>query len=364
MSIHELNKKFQPLPGDPIPAWNQELVSKITSPRDIHASGVGEFNAVASLSSFKEKSGQRGIALECGGNSIRGSEFIVDDNGDIQTNQSFVRKHVSKDSEGYLELLEEFAKYASEKNLPVGIAFGGPIDGTVPLVHPKFVYLRRELGEKYDGDLANLFNKTSLSVLNDCPAGLISGACQVAIRSNSNQTVIYLINGGGLNTGVYKNGQLYTNETGHLAAPASLNPFNLDRPCGVFGDYTCLENIGSNKRGIEVIWQEQTGKSFDGKQIEDEFKSGSDLARKIFLLSAEIQAAAVVSAAKALDIDLDDPGVAIVFHGGANKTPGLKERTAQIVWQKEKPENLLLLTTDYHENACELGIAQKVVSEI
>jgi predicted NBD/HSP70 family sugar kinase len=361
--MKQIPKSFKALTSNSFPALNLSEMDSPASPEIIHAEKIMDFSPQGYIDKINSKTGFKGLALECGGNSIRGSEFVVEQDGSILTNQAFQKRLESKDSEGYVALLEEFADYARVHELPVGIAFGGPINGTIPITHPKFSHLIREVNEKYDGDLANVFKGTRLEILNDGAAGLVSGAIEARKVTGSDSPVFYLINGGGVGIGAYNSGTIFSTEAGHLPVPDKLNVFGANRPCGVYGDHTCFENIVSNKRGIEAEWLNQTSQKLSGREIEDKLLANDDLAHRIFELTALAQATLLAFTADALSVDLSDPNTAVVFHGGANKTPSLKERTAQILWQEEEIRHPLILTSDYHENACEVGVAQHLVAK-
>ena len=344
------------LTQQPVPGFCEAQLAKFTDMDSIHAEPDGPFNPAEVLLQLQQMVGKAVVSFECGGGSVRGQSLVVNKEGRTEPNGKYKAEIKSDDGDGFLEKIEEIADYARTNELPVGMAYGGPIDGSKPKFHPKISILMKALQEKYDGDFANIFS-TPFTVLNDGPAGIMSAAVEARSHQTDDPTVFYMINGGGLGIGVYKGNQRYSTEAGHTEAVPEFNPYGVTRPCGIYGDYPCLENIISNKQGIEKQWLEQTGERLNGKEIEDKLRARDIFSAELFELVAQVQANMIYGTAKVFDVDIDDPTVEVIAHGGAIRTPGLKERTAQILWQDKSTSRQITFTEDYHPNACEDGAA-------
>ncbi len=134
------------------------------------------------------------------------------------------------------------------------------------------------------------------------------------------------------------------------------------RECGVFGaTHVCFELIASNKKGIEVIWQRETGVPLGAIEIEKRFtQNGTDgnVSLELYDYSAMMMAHLSLGMANAFDIDLSSPSSAIIGHGGAFKFPDYGHRMQQIIDQGTSPMTTnLLLTNSYSKNACLDGAA-------
>lgn len=350
------NSEFEKWLEQEIPTIPQDQIDKFSDFDSIHAAITGEFSPSDLAEKLSQKVGSKVIGIDSGGGSIRGGVYRIEPDGSLATTSEYSEKTEAENGEGFLSLLERYAAYARENNLPVGISYGGPLEGSRPIYHPKIPELMDELGKKYKGDFANIFT-TPLSVLNDGPAGLIRGVDMVYRSGIENPIVFYLINGGGLGLAVYKDGVLYSTEAGHVECAPGLNAENADRPCGIYGNYVCLENVISNKQGMERQWLAKTGNFLTGKEIEDKFRDKDPLAQALFEQVATAQAAMIQGVANVFDVEIDDPRFSIVVHGGMERTPNIRKRTAQILWQNKSPYKNILFTEEFDPNACMYGAA-------
>ncbi len=260
--------------------------------------------------------------------------------------------------EGYLDSFKRAAVYADAENIPFGISWGAPLNGTQPLYHPKAEIFLREIAEQYDNDFKNI--STRITVINDGPAGALSGAVQ-AYRQFGSHNTIFIINGGGINSSVVTGGQLYSDESGHVEAQPVLNTYGQTTACGVFGaQYVCLERLGANKAGIEAQWEAKTGNYMRARNIEDEYKAGNGFAGDLYEHSAWVVAHLIIGVAQSFGLDLNDPQTAVVAHGGAFKFPYYGARLQQILTAHVGAQPQLILAKDYvssESNACLDGAA-------
>lgn len=248
---------------------------------------------------------------------------------------------------GYLGTIERAAAYAQSQNIPFGISWGAPLEGTRPQYHPKAE-----------------ISSAIVSVINDGPAGTLSGAVE-AYRQHGSQDVIFVINSGGIGGSAVVNGELYACEPGHVEGIAALNTYAQTKPCNIFGaTYVCMERLGANKAGIEAQWQAKTGAYMRARDIEDKYKAGDRLASDLYENSARVVAHLIVGMANAFTLDLTDPKTVVVAHGGALKFPYYGERIQQIIGKYLGAEPQFIMAKDYvgpESNACLEGAAISVV---
>lgn len=338
---------------NPIPVSQLNKFHDITS---IDAHRIGEFSPSALARKLSLKTGSKVLGIDLGGGSARGGVYQIEADGSLALTGDFSEATEAENGAGFLAQLERLSLYAEQQNIPVGMSYGGPLDGSKPLFHPKIALLMTELAEKYDGDFANIF-KTSATILNDGSAGLVRSVEMVHGTGIENPVVFYLINGGGLGLAVYKDGVLFSTEAGHTECVPDLNKNTATRSCGIYGDHVCLENVISNKQGLERQWLVATGNSLSGREIENMFKEGNPLAELLYEQVAVGQAALIQGVANIFNVDIYDPNFAVVVHGGMQRTPNLRERTAQILWQEKNPSKLIHFTEEFDQNACMHGAA-------
>lgn len=316
------------------------------------------FNSREAVEAIKASEGAHVIGADFGGDKGISQLFKVS-NGIFAVDPAFKEYAQGNGGESYAEILRKTEEFAANHNIPVGISWGAPLDGTKPLFHPKVDVFLSELKDKYSGDFKKIMPHLGI-VMNDGPAGLVSGAVE-AYRTFGAENVLFPINGGGLGMAVLKDGIIYSAEAGHVKAIDALNKYNQTTACGVFGaQYTCVEMLGANKAGIEVQWQARTGSYMRARDIEDRYKNGDEFAGELYDNSALIEAHLIAGVAQAFDIDLFDSKTAIVGHGGAFKFPAYGDRVVQILSKDKEDSPQFIMTKDFGNpdtNACLDGAA-------
>lgn len=307
--------------------------------------------------------GQKVLGADLGGDKgvVRTFRIL---NGELHTIDDYASAIQGDDGAGYLQLLKDAGQYAEQNSLPFGISWGGPLDGTRPLFHPKAKLFLSELGDQFDGDLTNI--STSIKgALNDGPAGALSGATE-AYRKFKISNSIFIINGGGIGTSVVKDDTLYAVEGGHVRGLAELNQYQQTTECGVYGNtFTCLERLGANKAGIEVQWQDKTGSYMRARDIEDRYKEGDAFAAELYDHSAWVVAHVILGTAQAYELSLSESSTVVIGHGGAFKFPDYGNRINQILEKHTEKPVKLIMTKDFgadDSNACLDGAAIAALS--
>ncbi len=327
--------------------------------KSIHAVRLMEFDPASALEKLKAKEGQKVIGADFGGDKGTTKLFVVQ-NGVLVVSDEFEDHVQSDDGSGYMESLEKTAQFAQSHDIPVGVSWGTPLDGSKPLTDtPKSKTFIEELVRRYDGDFANLL-PTLAACVNDGPAGVISGSIE-ASRLKPTSSVLLPINGSGIGMAVLHEGVIFATEAGHIEGEPELNVYNQSTECGLFGaSYVCLENLGANKCGIEAQWRLLTGGSISAKEIEDLYKEGNELAGELYEHSAVVLAHVIAGTARSFDIDLVDDQTTIVGHGGAFKFPNYGKRVEQTLAAFLGKNPTLIMTKDYGDprsNACLDGAA-------
>lgn len=347
---------FTPITEIPVPKLYKEQLSRFSF-ESIHAEQVTDFNPDKALETLRLKEGSRVIGADFGGDKGLTQLYVIR-GGQLQPDDAYKDYVQSTHGDGYLESMEKTARFATEHDIPVGISWGAPLDGTRPLYHPKAEHFLKELQEKYDNDFSNVLPTLKVCI-NDGSAGLISGIVEVC-RTKKVESVLFPINGGGLGMAALVRNGIYSTEAGHVEAVPELNTYGQDIECGVYGaTYICLEKLGANKSGIEAQWEARNG-YMRARDIEDQFKAGNAFAGELYDHSALVVAHMIVGTAKALDIDLALDTTAIVAHGGAFKFPNYGERVQQIIEKHTGKAPYLLMTQNYgskETNACLDGAA-------
>lgn len=355
-SMH-IHSEVKPLTTLAIPLLFPQQLSKF-SRKSMHSEVIMQFNAENALRQLVAKEGARVIGADFGGDKgisqlfiVRGGRLVV-----VETYSDYVQ---STYGDGYMDSLEKTAAYAAEHHIPVGLSWGAPLEGTKPQYHPKAMNFLKALDAKYGGDFASVI-PTMAACINDGPAGLISAAIEVN-RTTTATNVLFPMNGGGLNIAVLKDGEIFSNEAGHVEAVKELNIYNQTKACEVYGaEYVCIERLGANKAGIEAQWELLKGSYMRAVDIEVEYKAGNVLARDLYDHSALMVAHMLAGTARAYDIDLSDPQTAIVGHGGAFKFPDYTERIHQILGGNGQTLPRFIATHEYtsgQSNACLDGAA-------
>jgi predicted NBD/HSP70 family sugar kinase len=358
MDQPDAEKKFPQLLQREIAELNQDQID-LFSFKKIHAKSASIFDAQNAVNILKDKVGSKVLGIDIGGDKLLAQSYTVTPEG-LSVDELYHEKQKIQDGAGYLESLEKAALFTREQSIPAGISVGLPLEGTKPpRDSDKLSALVDGLNSKYDGDFSKLpFDK--LVCLNDAPAGLISGALHANLIFKDINTVIYIINGGGIGAAVLKDNAITATEAGHIEVIADLNKYQVQHECGVFGaKYVCLESVASNKSGIEQIWHQETGSAIAALEIEKRFTENQpdgNFALELYDYSAYVLAHVIKGLAKSLDIDLKNPSVAVVGHGGAFKFPNYGARIAQILESNGEKTNLIL-TKDFSDNACAEGAA-------
>ncbi len=342
----------KPLTELPVPALNAAQLAAFT-PESMHAEAGVHFDAERANALLAERVGNYAVGGDFGGDKGASSLFQVQ-SGWVNPVEGYRDEIQGNDGVGYVASLKKSAAYAEANNLPFGISWGGPVNGTKPLFHPKAAIFISELGIEFGGDLAAISPNVK-AALNDGPAGLISAAVE-AYKLYQSKTVLFVINGGGIGAGALIDNTIYALEPGHIAGVPELNTYQQTTPCGVYNaQHVCLERLGANKAGIEAQWEAQTGSYMRARDIEDRYKEGNQLAADLYDHSALVLAHIIQGSAHALNIDLSSPDVTVVAHGGAFKFPHYGERVIQILNQANGSAPNFIMTKDYgskESNAC------------
>lgn len=317
-----------------------------------------KFNAQDAVSTLLSLEGQQVIGADFGGDKGVVRLFTVA-NGQLEIDNTFEQYVQSSHGDGYLEILEATANYATPRGIPVGVSWGAPLEGTKPLYHPKAKNFLEALGVKYHGDFSNLL-PTLRSCINDGPAGLVSGAIE-ANRTQKADSVLFPINGGGLGMAVLADNHIYSTEAGHVQSTPALNTYSQTTPCNVFeATYVCIETLGANKAGIEAQYLQLTSEYARAKNIEDRYKAGETLGGELYDHSALVVSHMIEGTARAFNIDLADNTSLVVGHGGGFKFPFYGARIQQILsTAKDAPVNLIMAHeySAQKSNACLDGAA-------
>src|SRR5947209_1349262 len=102
------NLVAEQLTSRPVPALSARQLEKFSDFESIHAQSAGHFDAVNTAQQLQAKVGQRMVAFECGGGSVRGGSFVVDASGSIVADSVLNEKTESDDGAGFLTQMEAF----------------------------------------------------------------------------------------------------------------------------------------------------------------------------------------------------------------------------------------------------------------
>ncbi len=336
----------------PVPDLVEFQIDKF-SKDSMHSQFIFDFNAGEVMRILRSKEGSNVLGADFGGDKGIVRLFKVQD-GLLKTIDGYRDDIQGDDGRGYLQTIERAGAFASSNNIPFGLTWGGPMDGSKVLFHPKAKQFIGELNDHYGGDLKNI-SPSIKACLNDGPDGLVRGAVEAYKKFNS-KNVLFVINGGGIALATLVDGMIYSNEAGHVEAVQELNKYDQDTPCGVFGaKYVCLERLGANKAGIETQWQHKTGEYLRARDIEDCYKAGNEFAGELYDHSAFVIAHMINGGMKAYNMSLNDPSLTIVFHGGAFKFPYYGERVVQVLAKDQDVKVKMIMTKDFgaqDSNAC------------
>jgi len=188
------NISYTPITQNPVPDLFKIQLERFTF-ESIHAEQIANFNPNDTAEALRAKDGKQVIGADFGGDkgltqlyTIRNGQLVLDD-----TYKDYVQGALG---DGYLASLDKTAAYANQHNIPIGISWGAPLNGTKPLYHPKVDHFLKELDERYNNDFKNVV-PTLKACLNDGPAGLISGIVEAG-KDKQIDAVLFAINGGGL----------------------------------------------------------------------------------------------------------------------------------------------------------------------
>ncbi|HSW88360.1 MAG TPA: ROK family protein [Candidatus Saccharimonadales bacterium] len=339
----------------PAPELSKEQLDLFT-PENIHEVLVGKFNPEEAITSIIAHEGRSVMGIDVGGDkvdcitfSIRNHELVADTKN-TQTLQS-------NNGKGYLAFLEKIAKEAVEKQLPIGLAFGGGqtnADGTIAFA-PNVHLFSEELTKKY-GSFYKVLPTLIAMPPDDTVSGLMAGAVAAKKRFPHSKNILFVINGSGLAIGVLKDNHIILTEIGHAPIIKKLN-LGQKRSCEVFGSHVCIERVAASKVGIEDLWLKKTTHALDGKSISRKYIEGNTMATILYDNSANITAHAIIGIAKLYEVLHTDNDTVIIYHGGTFNVPGYQDRVKQILEKNLQIHPPTLLTSDFSQNACAQGAA-------
>src|SRR4051812_8629392 len=105
----------------------------IFSKENLHSKELASFNPFKSSEILQECENSLVIVGDIGGDSVEIGKLIIKDGyPSVQSDQKVLE---SSGGSQYVEVFEEAAELARKYNLPVGISYGGPLDGSKPLFH-------------------------------------------------------------------------------------------------------------------------------------------------------------------------------------------------------------------------------------
>ncbi len=348
---------IQELTDLPIPTLNQEQLLEFT-PDSIHSEFAANFDVKQASTTLDRLEGHHVLGADFGGDKGVSQLFQVQQ-GKLVPVEGYRDEVQGDDGAGYVASIKKTAAYAEQHNLPIGISWGGPMEGSRLLYHPKANTFIKELTDEFTGDLKNI-SPTITSAINDAPAGLIAGAVE-AYHQFKAESVVFIINGGGIGCSYLKDKKIYATEAGHVRGIDAFNIYNQTDECGVFDQkFVCVERLGANKAGVEAQWKLLQGERLSARVIEDKYKEGNALAGELYEHSVLIVAHTVQGLANAVSVDLTDPRSAVVCHGGGFKFPQYGARVKQLLDSYNNDAIQLIMTNDFSDprsNACLDGAA-------
>lgn len=339
----------------PVPDIRDDQLEYFT-PDLLRSKSIGRFDAAVAHQTLRTRDNQAVVAVDIGGDKLESATFRLKEGVLIP---DFHNKIImpSLGGRGYLAQLEMIAKEVNAKNYPIGISYAGVVDGTKIINGPNIPILVEEMNQKYGGDFKKLFPSLT-SLRNDAVAGVIAGSVAVNKTFPQTEQVIYIINGSGFGGAVYKNYFITSLEPGHVQIQDELNRNKQDRPCGFMGNpYVCIEAIAASRAGVEDLWLKIKGDRLDGREISQRYVTGDDLARSLYDNSAELTAHVIKGIARNFEMLKTPQDAAIVCHGGIFNVPGYGERIIQILTKNLGFTPILMLTSQFSDNACIDGAA-------
>lgn len=337
----------------PVPALLPEQLSRFNV-ETLNSKAVRTFKAKEAISVLQKDEGKKVLAIDIGGDKLAASYFINYRSHVQQTQEVLTRQ--SNGGSGYLEALLKLRSLATRDQIPVGISFAGPTDGTRIIAGPNLPRFVSEFKTSYSNDFANMFPE--VEVANDAEAGIIAASLEAIRLYPGVQNVVYIINGSGLGGSILTHDTIYAAEPGHIEVAEQLNVFGQRRACGLAeAAFVCVEAVAASKAGIEDLWMQQTGDQLTGQEIAERFLRGDQFAYDLYEISARITAHAIMGMAMAFRL-LDEPDrLAVVGHGGIFHVPGYGDRVSAIVERHLGLAPQFLFTRDFSTNACLDGSA-------
>jgi predicted NBD/HSP70 family sugar kinase len=339
------------LTNRPIPLLSEKQINQFTQ-KNIHAVSIGEFDVKKTISKL-ESSTKHVLALDIGGDKILAGEASMNQ-GKLEYHGEHQR-HQQERNHGYLEFLEQLA---ATNTLPVGISVAGPVNGTISLGSPNTTAFFEEFKPKYNADFAQLFQNARVEVCNDGAAGLKAGILEAARQNPNLKNVLYLIVGSGLGGALLTHGKLFSAEPGHVPVVNELNPYQVTKPCGVFGNtFACIEEVVGGKAGIEAIWAQMTHKPMNGRKIRERLVAGDKTAAEIYDLSALGAVHTAIGILQAFDVLSEVESTVIVAEGGVFQGDEYADRVIQLLRHFLGEKLSIIFTKDFTQNACLDGAA-------
>lgn len=307
---------------EPIFASAVERQLSLYTPDMVQARKVGDLDLGLLRKKIMSLKGETVAALDIGGDKARvqlwrggrGKLKMVEEIGKIQ----------HKNGYGVLNFLEQQAQVLKQKGLThIGISCAGITQGTRLKGSPNCEQLVSDMG-KHGGDFAKIFSG-QVSVDNDAVAGL-----KAAVGAVDQSNVLFLIAGGGFGGAVYRHGEYFTAEPGHVPLYQDLNYRNDQRVCQLNPQChgSCVEMAIGVSMGIEY-WYNQIAKPkkyMTGPAISQALKQGDLVAAQVYLHSAQQMAIGCVGMAKVFGL-LREKDLAVVFHGGLFHVDLFRNRT-------------------------------------
>jgi predicted NBD/HSP70 family sugar kinase len=323
----ELVRRTDMLTTLPVPSLVEEQLDLIT-PETLHTTCIGPFDAKAALLEIKKHVNEGVLVVDIGGKAMKVAIVRFDREGRPVINGAgnFATVPCENGGANYLTaLLNALRIYDCQR---VGVSVAGVVkDGELER-SPNLQAFDEAVRQV--GGVESLVGTRQHSVHNDAATGVMAATVGALARRPDVGNVIYVINGGGLGGAVFKEGNVWAMEPGHIMAMPELNPFDVTRPCGMFNNtYTCLEAVAASGAGIENTWFALTGKRLEGRDIAELMCEGNENARMLYNNSALAMAHVINGIGRAMNLGNQD--TTVVLHGGAFMTAGLPERIKQIL---------------------------------
>jgi predicted NBD/HSP70 family sugar kinase len=296
------------------------------------------------------------LAVDIGGDKLIASRYVVREDRLCRTGPPHITDGADGGA-GYLRALEDLGDAARADNIPVGVSYAGPVQGSRVLAGVNVPAFVADFQAKYNCDFLRIGG--GMTLVNDAEAGLFAAAVEAARSFPGARNIIYTINGSGIGCAVLARNEVATTEAGHVpVVHEALNQLRQRAQCGLLGaTHVCLERIGASKAGIESLWAQQTRTPLTGRQIAARYLTGDDLALRLYETSALTMAHIVKGVATALGLVSDWGSTVVVGHGGTFHVPEYGDRVRSILMNDLDCEIQLLLTKDFSVNACLDGAA-------